>query len=807
MKKILLIICCFSFVFAQNAAQSDLKQKLQTSVDSLEKIIDNSNEKPTGYQYYDLSWLYSRLGLQARSYAYALKAKELSDVSKDDSLKIGVLEQLARLYLINHLPEKAIEVLHDILKFKNVKNDSEHYLNVLLELASSEYAINSLGSKAKYAFKKYLDEATRLKKYDHQAQAIYLTAINFYHMQNTPEAHAVAIKYYNGVLEVIEKHSTEMDSSFANLYRNNSINNIGDIYEREKQYDNALEYYLKSLVLMGKNPKTSPADKSTVLISVSSIYNIKGDYAQSKKYLLEALSLSESIRSNRERFIQKNLICFELHKAYDGSGERDLSHEYLRKSDLYKDSVIFIESSIKDSSKVITSLETDNIISKIESEKERLQRRDEIKTLQLEKARTGRNYLLGILIFVILTLFLILSRYRMKIIANRNITTISKIGQDITSVLEFEDMLYTFYEDSNKLMEVDAFGLGFVVDNNLSFRFFINNNQRVSEFNDDLSDSSSPAVHCAVRRKELLINDISLRPEFKDYFINTIPGNKLKSALYLPLISKDKLLGVLTVLCNKKNGYIDQHLNMLKTLASYLTIALDNSRVYTELNTLNRDLKYSNEIIKSEQEKSDRLLLNILPAKVANDLKAHGTSQPEVFKNVSVMFTDLVDFTKTSAKLSAQEVIDELNDLFSNFDRIISKNGCLRIKTIGDAYLAVSGMPEPDAKHTEKLFKSAVEIIEYLSKRNQKHQIKWLTRIGINSGEVVGGIIGIEKYIYDIFGDTVNVAFRMEQLSLPMQINITGAVYAELKDRYDFKPREGLQVKGCEGLEVWFTEF
>lgn len=217
-------------------------------------------------------------------------------------------------------------------------------------------------------------------------------------------------------------------------------------------------------------------------------------------------------------------------------------------------------------------------------------------------------------------------------------------------------------------------------------------------------------------------------------------------------------------------------------------------------------LELANDEIIREKNKSDRLILNVLPAKVANDLKEKGKTEPELYKNVTVMFADIVGFTGKAIKHSPQDIISELNIFFSQIDEIIGKYSCERIKTIGDAYLAVSGMPIADKNHIENMARVALEVIKYTSERNNTASIPWEIRIGIHTGEVVGGVVGIKKYVYDIFGDTINTTARMESACLPMKINVSEEIYLALKDKFIFTDRGMILAKGKGEIKMYFLE-
>lgn len=211
-------------------------------------------------------------------------------------------------------------------------------------------------------------------------------------------------------------------------------------------------------------------------------------------------------------------------------------------------------------------------------------------------------------------------------------------------------------------------------------------------------------------------------------------------------------------------------------------------------------------IIWKEKKKSEKLLLNILPVRVANDLKKTGKTKPESFENVTVYFSDIVGFTKASSTLEPKLLIDELNEIFTQFDNIMEKHKCERIKTIGDAYLAICGLPDKNEHHAENMIKASIEILSYLNRKNEKSSIKWRIRIGIHSGKVVGGVVGIKKYIYDVFGDTINTASRMESNSEPMRINVSQETYEIVKEKFTFIPREPMNIKGKGLLNMYFID-
>jgi adenylate cyclase len=205
--------------------------------------------------------------------------------------------------------------------------------------------------------------------------------------------------------------------------------------------------------------------------------------------------------------------------------------------------------------------------------------------------------------------------------------------------------------------------------------------------------------------------------------------------------------------------------------------------------------------LNSEKEKSDKLLLNILPTEIAEELKQTGEAKAKQFNQVSVLFTDFVNFTGLSEQMSAQELVQEIHKNFTAFDAIMEKHGIEKIKTIGDAYLAVCGLPQETEHHAKRLVQAALEIQAYMAQSNGKFKI----RIGIHSGAVVAGIVGVKKFAYDIWGDTVNTASRMESTSEVGKINISETTYELIKNDFDCTPRGQIEAKGKGSIAMFFV--
>jgi len=216
-----------------------------------------------------------------------------------------------------------------------------------------------------------------------------------------------------------------------------------------------------------------------------------------------------------------------------------------------------------------------------------------------------------------------------------------------------------------------------------------------------------------------------------------------------------------------------------------------------------KTIQQQNRQIKREKEKSDKLLLSILPKKIADELKETGKSRPVFYDDVTVYIADIVGFTKRSAQIPLERLISELNDIFTNFDRIMNENGCERLKTIGDAYFAVCGMPTPDKDHGHKMVRAALETIAYLKRRNVASDIPWEIRGGVHTGRVAGAIVGTNKYMYDVFGDSINTTSRLEHSAQPMQLMLSETTYDLVKGRFDIKEGQSILAKGKGEMAVF----
>ncbi|GAB3959409.1 hypothetical protein GCM10028805_55470 [Spirosoma harenae] len=234
-------------------------------------------------------------------------------------------------------------------------------------------------------------------------------------------------------------------------------------------------------------------------------------------------------------------------------------------------------------------------------------------------------------------------------------------------------------------------------------------------------------------------------------------------------------------------------------------------RLITNKQRANRELAQKNTQLDLARRRSDELLLNILPSELVDELKVKGITRTRQHDEVTIMFTDFRDFTKISEQLSPADLVQEIDYCFRHFDHIIGKYPSLeKIKTIGDAYLCAGGLPAAHPSHAHEMVAAALEIRDFISElekqRAREGKVAFQIRIGIHTGPVIAGVVGATKFAYDIWGDTVNTAARLESASKPGQVNISGATYQRVQDQFDCRYRGEIATKNKANMSMYFVD-
>jgi len=274
----------------------------------------------------------------------------------------------------------------------------------------------------------------------------------------------------------------------------------------------------------------------------------------------------------------------------------------------------------------------------------------------------------------------------------------------------------------------------------------------------------------------------------------------------IKLLTKDSEIQQLSI---KRQKIIKNSVAIVGGLLLIMAILLLSR--YRYVRKTNNELAEKNQIINYEKDRSDKLLLNILPAETAEELKTHGYAEAKTFEMVTVMFTDFVGFTKMAEQLTAQELVGEIDYCFKNFDGIISNYNIEKIKTIGDSYMCAGGLPVVNTTNPMDVVKAAIEIQRFMlilkDERKAADKPYFDLRLGIHTGPVIAGVVGVKKYQYDIWGDTVNIASRMESSCESEKVNISQTTFEHIKDHFNCTHRGKIEAKNKGFIDMYYVDF
>ena len=312
-----------------------------------------------------------------------------------------------------------------------------------------------------------------------------------------------------------------------------------------------------------------------------------------------------------------------------------------------------------------------------------------------------------------------------------------------------------------------------------------------------LRASDFPAYFAALRTENHIVaHDAFTDPrtcEFAEPYLRPLG---IQAMFDVPIFARGRLFGVL---CLESVGgprqWMDEEIAFAAAVGNMIAVTFETA----ERQRAEREAE-------RERERAEQLLLNILPGSIAHRLRKGEGLIADHFAEATVLFADIVDFTQLSAEISPQAVVGFLNRVFSEFDQLAHERGLEKIKTIGDAYMVVGGVPMPRDDHTEAVAEMALAMLETCARLGREGHAPFTMRIGINTGPVVAGVIGIKKFIYDLWGDTVNLASRMESHGVGGCIQVTEAVRNRLGERYVFEPRGSIFIKGRGPQSVYILQ-
>jgi len=565
------------------------------------------------------------------------------------------------------------------------------------------------------------------------------------------------------------------------------LSNIGSIYETLDNYPKALEYFQKSLVIFEEIGDKNRSAGS--LTNIGTVYKNQGNYLLALEYVKKALLIDEEFGNNRGisihlynigniysslgnypralEYFQKSLVIFEEigdKRSSAGSlanigsikvrqGNYSSALEYLQKSLTISEELGFKEA-------MITALQS---IGKIYSKQgnyssalEYLQKSLTISEELGKKSKTTASLL-------------------------ESIGNIYSKQGNYSSALEYCKSSLNLAEDIGALVQI-KYACQCLYD---SYKALGQNSQALLYLEKvKVLEDSLQTEETAKKLEQMEFAKIMLQ----DSIANAEEARRVEEA------HREEV--------RKKN----QTRNW--SIAGGLLALLLAGGFYSRW----RYVRKTKNIIEKERDRSDNLLLNILPADIAEELKENGRADARDFDMVSILFSDFKNFTQHSAQLSAAELVKEINVCFEAFDGIMEKYGIEKIKTIGDAYMAAGGLPVPSDDSVKSTVLAALDMQEFIMSRKAAQaalgEPAFEMRIGIHTGPVVAGIVGVKKFQYDIWGDAVNTASRMESNSMPGKVNISENTYNLLKNDPDlsFESRGKIQVKGKGELEMYFVD-
>ena len=370
------------------------------------------------------------------------------------------------------------------------------------------------------------------------------------------------------------------------------------------------------------------------------------------------------------------------------------------------------------------------------------------------------------------------------------ISAVNEVATAINHSLNLDEILRVVGKQAKWLLDFEHLSVYLIKDNHGQF---IKLSGAPIEFDESAIATNSSLHKALTTGQSLLLKQASANEPLHQY----------SSQIILPLESSKKILGVIIFAATKPDVYSQEDLRIGYLLSLQLSSAIRNANSFEDLNIL-----YSQ--IEQEKQKSEKLLLNILPVQIAAELKYTGKVQTVYYESASILFTDFENFSKVSKLMTPEDLVEELDYCFSCFDRIIETYNLEKLKTIGDSYMCAGGIPIANHSHPVDVILAAMQIQKFMELRKiekaTQNQPYWGTRIGIHSGSLLSGVIGKKKFAYDVWGDTVNLASRMESSGVEGEINISQATFELVKDSFEVEHRGQIFAKNIGEVDMYLIK-
>jgi class 3 adenylate cyclase len=381
-----------------------------------------------------------------------------------------------------------------------------------------------------------------------------------------------------------------------------------------------------------------------------------------------------------------------------------------------------------------------------------------------------------------------------------------KEGRKRKAIQQYEEALKSATKEHNIELQMDChLSLAELKDNVIRFKEALDHYKSFSALYRQQSIQEKEVLVDSVSNMEDAAEDRKKELNLKEKSLDSLSKEQLSAELDIKNLELDNKQHKLEIQSaeNRKNL-------LFMIIGMILLGVLFIGGGYFRKRKNNKKLQAKNTEIAEEKEKSEKLLLNILPEEVANELKVSGRTTPYSFKEATVMFTDFQGFTLFSEKHTTTEIVGVVDKYFVEFDKITEKYGIEKIKTIGDAYMCVSGIPVENPDHVSNMIKAAREMRDFVKMVEEEQKSKGLSylrmRIGIHTGPLVAGVVGSNKFAYDVWGDSVNIAARMEESGEVGQVNVSETVYELVKEHFDFEYRGEVKAKNKGMMKMFFLK-
>jgi adenylate cyclase len=671
--------------------------------------------------------------------------------AKNDTTKVNILNDLYKCYQ-DSAPKKAFKFSNQALELAQKSSFQKGIGSSLNNIGL--YYLNS--GKSKIALQ-YFIKANDVFENSSNNRGSAISLANIGYLFSSQDNYKKAIEYYTRSMGAASKAGDT--SRVASL-----LGNIGIIYYNQGFYAMALDIYYKSLRLREKiNDKRGIAN---VLGNISSVFEKQKNIAKSLEYSARSLKIRQEINdkqgianslinigtlyqntSNSKKALEYYLQALAINTEI--GYQEGIASSYINIGDVYKSSENF-QKSLDYYSKALKISETID-----------------------DKSNTATT------LFQIGETFLMSGNKDKALESFKNsITYASEIGAKDILQQNYKSISGIYFQQNDFQNAFKYLSLYSDIKDSIYSEETIN---QLVDFQTKY-ETEKQLEEITLLTKETELKDIKL--------------NKGKILIILFLLFA--IVSVIFVAFMAKAYRIKKKINN--------TLVVQNAEILEQKELLAKKRKE----LEAEKQKSDGLLLNILPYDTAEELKAYGRSTAKQFENVSVMFTDFVDFTVITEQLPPETLVNELNRFFIRFDEIVEKYNVEKIKTIGDAYMCAAGLPVSHPKSVINCVKAAMEFLHFVEIENKNkiknNEMPWKIRIGIHTGDVIAGVVGKKKFAYDIWGDTVNIASRIETSGEEGKINISETTYQLVQDHFNCTYRGRIAAKNKDTIEMYFVD-